>query len=175
MIMASFSPVAQRIIAAMLALLALLLALQLAILPLWNAVDAERQALADARFRLARMEVIVSGPPPPRPAPELLAQLVTAPDRQAAANQLARYLTSGARQRGLIIRIAPVAISDAAAGRAVLVTVEASGSADLLIAWVAEAESSNPIIRFDTLDMDAASGGTARLTGTARAIWVRGR
>jgi hypothetical protein len=175
MIMASFSPVAQRIIAAMLALLALLLALQLAILPLWNAVEAERQALADARFRLARMEAIVSGPPPPRAPRELLAQLIVAPDRQAASNALTRRLTAGARQRGLIVRTAPVAINETAAGRAILLTVEASGPANLLIAWVADAENSNPIIRFDTLELDAASGGTARLTGTARSVWVRGR
>ncbi len=174
MIFASFSPLAQRLIAAMLALLTLLLVLQLIILPLWNAVHTERQALADARFRLARMEAIVSGPPPPRAPPELLAQLIIAPDRQAASAALARRLTAGARQRGLIVRTAPVTISGTAAGRAVLVNIEASGPADLLIAWVAEAESSNPIIRFDSLELDASSG-TARLTGTARAVWGRGR
>lgn len=102
MIMTDFSPLAQRVIAAMLALLALLLSVQLIVLPLFAAVDTERNALADARFRLARMETIIEGPPPPRPDQALLAQLLVAPDRQRAAAKLGSQLEAGARQRGLI-------------------------------------------------------------------------
>jgi hypothetical protein len=175
MMMDGFSPLAQRLIAAMLAVLALLLAIQLIVLPLAERIAAERQALADARFRVARYQAIINGPALSRVDPALQDQLISAQDARAATQRLAQLLEAGARRQGLIIRTTAVPMETEKAGRAVLVAVEVSGPRPALLLWLAEIESRAPVIRFDQASLVLGDGSApARLSATARAAWGRG-
>lgn len=176
MIVESLSPLLRRILALGLALLAALLLWSVAVAPVVEAVSASRNAFAESRFRLARLQRMADAPPPPAPPAQLQGQIFRAPDRKAAEARLTALLRDLAQRQQLRLEAAAV---PASAGQPGVIDCEiiVEGPAAMLTQWLYAIESGELLMRFDRAEMtsDGKAGGMARLSGRLSVVWGTGR
>jgi len=173
--MDAFSPLSRRIIAVGLLVLAVLLAINLIIVPLGQANADQLDALAAARMQLKHVEAIASTEPPAKGDPVPSSALIIAPNRDAGmATMVSALSASGAK-----FKLAPPAltmgpISGPFDDPHLIVDVAVAGSETDIVAFIADVELTVPAIRFQSWSIFASDGpgGQSKLQARAVAIWM---
>jgi type II secretion system (T2SS) protein M len=161
--MAQFSPLTQRIVAVGIAILALLGAVNLALVPLYNLTAGSLSALEDARFERARLEAIAARPPLPRSTPVEASLYLAAGDRQQATDGLVAAIGAAAsRYEVQLDSVAPVEAGANQPG-AIALTLAMRGEHDKILALINELERGGPAVHFSSwmLVPDSGTSGPA--------------
>lgn len=173
---ASFSPFTRRTLAIGLALLAVLLGVNLVVVPLTSWISSQIAALDDARFALARIEAVAARPLPPRGTPVPRRLYLDVADEAAATAGLAAVLSSAGAAEGLQVQT-----QSASDGRSddhiVQASLVATGSEAAVLRLINALERGRPAVRLREWTLEAppaangAAPGTVSFRGTAIAVW----
>jgi len=153
MMLKSFSPAAQRLIAVSLLVLLLLVLLLFVLVPLGTGISNNLRRLDAQRSEQARAEAILALPPP-RQGRALDPQgWIHAPDGQAAARSLAALVTGIGARRGVQVTMNGSAVP--ATGAPVLLTLPftARGEQAAVLAFIGDIEAGKPLLRFRQLGL----------------------
>jgi hypothetical protein len=160
-----FSPVTRRILAVGIAILALFGLVNLVVAPVYGVTGRSLAALADVRFRLARLEAIKARPIPARSVPVPVSLYVAAPDRESATDRLIAAINDAAGRYGVEVDSATPLEPDPSRPKAVGVSLQARGGQDQMLAWINELERGEPAVHFATWSLspngEAPSAATA--------------
>jgi len=168
----AFSPLTRRVLAVGLLVLALLLLLQLVVVPLFTIIGAQRDELATLRGRVAHLKAVDRQAVPP---------LSTIPPHStiraagAAAAQQRLRLAIGQAATAASVEIHGLMFRPSAADAPQLMRVEVniSGSEEGLLRFAQMIEQGDPLIRFErwTLQAPATPGQPIILSGRIAAVW----
>jgi hypothetical protein len=153
MILRSFSPPAQRVIAVSLLILLLMVMLLFILVPLGTGI-AENLRLLDAqRSEQARAEAILALPLPRQGRILEADSWVHAPDGATAMRNLAALITGMGARRG--VQVTMNAGAAPATGAPVLLTLPltARGEQAALLAFIGDIEAGRPLLRFRQLSL----------------------
>ncbi len=172
-ILRSMSPATQKAIAVLLLLLAVLCAWQFLLHPLWNAAKTRVESLNDARFERARMAAlnqrVLPASTPTIPLEMFLASNATLQSGDiGASNQLVTIIS----QRAAVMALSSLTIQPVQNGtNLATVTIMVEGRQDKIVRLIATLESGNPLIRFDSWQIEVLDKqkGTIRFSATAQA------
>lgn len=156
-----FSPFTRRLIALALLFLALLGLLNLVVLPIAALISTGFSDLADARFRLARLEAIKERALPPEAPPVPMGLALIAPDEPQAVEQLRTQLTVLAARYQLRLEASPAPPSETPIAGRIALAIAVSGAQEPLLNFVNSLEQGEPLIRLKTWRLARDSGGAA--------------
>jgi hypothetical protein len=152
---ADFSPFTRKLLAIGMLILALFGLSGLVVTPVYSLVSTSLSELADARFRLARVEALRTEPamPPGDTVPPGL--IVKAPDAAAAAAQVQAMLgATVARTQVQLVGSGTLPAGPTDTGQ-VLQTITVKGNHDAVLAFVNDIERTEPMLRFRTWSLTA--------------------
>ena len=149
---AGFSIGARRFIAAGLALLLALLALQWIVLPIITTIGAWRDELALLEAREARLLAARSWPDRPAGDAPIEAWLVEGSEEEAR-DRLIDHVIGIAAAQGLEELRTSMSVEERDAGRAYIVSLSVSGPHDAVIQLISEIERGTPLLRARSLSI----------------------
>lgn len=150
--MAGFGLGTRRFIAAGLAVLTLLLAMQLLVTPLLSAISELRDELALLKTREARLTAARNWPSRPDGDVAVGALLVSGNEAEAR-EMLSERLTGMAATEGLVEPRIGVSVESSDDRVAYAITLSVSGPHDAVLRFLAEVEGGTPLLRVRTLSL----------------------
>ena len=170
------SPFAQRILALGILLLGALLTLQLIVTPLLERVAVSRDALADSRYRLAKLESLDARPDMPKGQAIEPGLLILAATAQQAQNQLLGQISRIASATTVIVQKGQPQTTQTLASVAAA-NIELSGSEASVMLFIDQLEAARPRMRLRAwrIDIIPEKPGELRLAATVVASWEQRR
>lgn len=176
--MAGFSPLTRRLVAIGLLIIAILLALNLLILPVHALMASSLDTLAESRFQLGRLRAIEARPDPVVGEPVPAGAVISAADHDGASMLLAEAITAAAARAQLEVQ--SIAPGQSERGAQVAAKIAVAGPHDAVLGFVNDLERGSPLARFDdwsiTANAPATAGEPVRLSldATVVAAWKAG-
>jgi Type II secretion system (T2SS), protein M subtype b len=170
------SPLAQRILAVGILVLALLLGFQLVASPLIERMQLSREALADSRYRLHKLESLASQPEAMAGQPVEPGLLIAAPNVKIAQAQLLGQISRIASSTGASVQKVEV-LEKQALPSLVATKIELSGNEVSIISFVGQLEGARPMMRLRDwrLQADDDNSGQLKLSAKVFASWDQRR
>jgi hypothetical protein len=145
--MGDFSPVTRRILAVGILIFLLIVTISWIVTPALSLVDTKLDELADLRFRRARLDALLKRPTPPASVPIPSSLYVSAPNREAAAEQVLVGIRDIAVQHQVLIEQATVLPAGSGTPSHITINLAASGPEVNLVAFINALERGTPMIR----------------------------
>lgn len=166
------SPFAQRILAVGILILALLFGFQLVASPLIERMQLSREALADSRYRLHKLETLANQPEAILGQPVEPNLLIPAPDVKIAQAQLLGQVSRIANATGASAQKVE-ALEKPGLPSLVAVKIELSGTEVSIISFVGQLEAARPMMRMRDWRIQATDDnlGQLKLSATILASW----
>jgi len=172
--MESFSPVTRKILAIGLLVLALLIAVQLVLVPLAGAIAEQRAELADLRGRAAHLSAVLDTALPPMSQLPAHA-IIKAGARDAAVARFEGAINQASAAAGVNLQQQAAMPSGINADQLIRLRVAATGSEEALLRFAAILEHGEPLARFQSWHIQTGTGPdrTLVLTSQIVAAWER--
>jgi type IV secretory pathway VirB2 component (pilin) len=172
--MAQFSPFTRKLVALALLFFSLLGMMTMLILPLSHSLEARLSGLADARFRLAKLEAVAARPELPNAIPPPPGLTISASDAPQACEALRALIASQALRFQVQLESATPAPQIGPQHQVTGLTVALRGPEAQILAFISALETGQPLLRFGTWHLareGANAGDNARpAPGTAPSL-----
>lgn len=159
--MTQLSPFTRRLIALAILFFAIFGLLNLVVLPVATLLSTGFSDLADARFRLTRLEAIRARPMPPEALPVPVGLTLIAPDEPLATEQLRAQLMALATRYQLRLEASPAPGSETPTPGRIALAITVSGPQEPMLNFVNSLEQGEPLIRLKTWRMARDTGSSA--------------
>jgi len=172
--MEQFSPLTRRFLAIALLLLAVLVLLQVIILPVASGLQQSLSGLKDSRFERARLEALAARPVLDRRAPVDPAMLIRATTRDQAAQLLVGRLSQIIVAAGPLLRTETLTAEAVASPQIASASVKLVGPETAVTRFIASAEGGRPLVRFRDWRLEPVSDqpGQVRFSARVMSVWT---
>jgi len=147
MILRSFTPLIQRVIAIALLVLALLVAVLFILVPMTVGISDNLDRLRRQREDQAEYEAILAMPAPRQGRVVEPGLWVTAPGARAATEAMGAFLTGLAAQRSITLTITGTEVPAARAPAQMSISFTTTGEQSAILAFIADIEGGKPLLR----------------------------